>query len=413
MNTEKNSRIVDPLQLEEEMRPKGMSIKNFGSRRNAILLPLILLLLLLFYVLFTGSEPAPSTKTEDRVAANDVSSRTDLAKNIFPPSERSVAPALTEQSDDATKQREQEYAEQIRKLSEIRARMEAEAATKAAQTVKPPATSAANDNNAMIIFRDTPNFTGTDSLKKEETAASVATSLATKSPAHLADMADRLEPATLKGSSASRHSREWLLTRGSMIDCTLQTAVDSTFPGMTTCVTPRVTYSATGEHIVIPRGSKIVGHYDSAKAGEARLFMVWDRIETPDDIFINIGSPTTDALGVNGVAGVVDNRFMQRFGQALLFSALADSVAPILTKLLNENNVASTDATTAAYILTNRNSNTSATQKSALDALLQQNALLPPIIKIRQGENIKIFVARDLDFREANQNTTITAQSGS
>ena len=50
-----------------------------------------------------------------------------------------------------------------------------------------------------------------------------------------------------------------LLPKGAFIDCTLETAIDSTLPGMTTCITATDTFSADGSTVLMERGTKLVG----------------------------------------------------------------------------------------------------------------------------------------------------------
>ena len=50
-----------------------------------------------------------------------------------------------------------------------------------------------------------------------------------------------------------------LIPKGAFIDCTLETAIDSTLPGMTTCVTATDTFGADGTMVLLERGTKLVG----------------------------------------------------------------------------------------------------------------------------------------------------------
>lgn len=51
-------------------------------------------------------------------------------------------------------------------------------------------------------------------------------------------------------------NRTFLLPKGTFIDCILETKVDTTVPGMTSCVIPRPLYSADGKVLLIERGSR-------------------------------------------------------------------------------------------------------------------------------------------------------------
>ncbi len=64
-----------------------------------------------------------------------------------------------------------------------------------------------------------------------------------------------------------------LLPKGAFIDCTLETAIDSTLPGMTTCITATDTFSADGSTVLMERGTKLVGETRGEVAQGARAFL--------------------------------------------------------------------------------------------------------------------------------------------
>ena len=47
-----------------------------------------------------------------------------------------------------------------------------------------------------------------------------------------------------------------LLPKGAFLDCTLETAIDSTLPGMTTCVMATDTFGVDGEVVLLERGNQ-------------------------------------------------------------------------------------------------------------------------------------------------------------
>ncbi len=94
-----------------------------------------------------------------------------------------------------------------------------------------------------------------------------------------------------------------LLPKGAFIDCTLETAIDSTLPGMTTCVTATDTFGADGTIVLLERGTKLIGETrGEVHQGEARVFVVWTEARTPAGVVVELDSPGTDALGTLGAA---------------------------------------------------------------------------------------------------------------
>lgn len=182
-------------------------------------------------------------------------------------------------------------------------------------------------------------------------------------------------------------NRNFLLAKGSFIDCALQTRLDSTVPGMTACVITRSIYSDNGKVLLIERGSTVTGEYRAnMRQGMARIAVVWSRIKTPNGVIIPLDSPGTDPLGGAGVPGYIDNHFWQRFGGALMLS-LVDDVASGLTQ--------SGGGSGGSQF--NLNSTGDATQNMAAEAL-KSTINIPPTLYKNQGEQVGIYVARDLDF---------------
>lgn len=181
--------------------------------------------------------------------------------------------------------------------------------------------------------------------------------------------------------------RNFILAKGSFIDCALQTRLDSTVPGMTACVITRNIYSDNGKVLLVERGSTVTGEYQSnMKQGMARIFVLWSRIKTPNGVVINLDSPGTDPLGGSGVPGYINNHFWKRFGGALMLS-LVDDVARGIT-----NNTGSNGNNQFNF-----NSTGDATQDMAAEAL-KNTINIPPTLYKNQGEQVGIYIARDLDF---------------
>ena len=132
--------------------------------------------------------------------------------------------------------------------------------------------------------------------------------------------------STPPGRASMMPNRNLLLAKGTFIDCVLETRLDTTVPGMTSCVIPRDVYSANGKVLLIERGSKVVGEYQGSVAnGLARIFVLWTQIQTPNGVRVNLDSPGTDALGGAGLSGYVDYHWWARFGNALLFTLVQDA----------------------------------------------------------------------------------------
>ncbi len=175
-----------------------------------------------------------------------------------------------------------------------------------------------------------------------------------------------------------------------MIDCVLETRLDSTLPGMTRCMTTTDIYAETGRTVLIERGSVITGEYHGdLRPGQERIDVIWDRVRTPRGVIIDVSSPGTDALGTSGLDGHVDEHWFSRIGSAFLLSIVEDVVA----------SAAQREATSGALgngtlVLTN----TSQTGERLAEKVLDNSINRSPTLTKNQGERIGIFVARDLYF---------------
>jgi type IV secretion system protein VirB10 len=175
-----------------------------------------------------------------------------------------------------------------------------------------------------------------------------------------------------------------LLPKGAFIDCTLETAIDSTLPGMTTCITATDTFGVDGSTVLIERGSKLVGETrGEVQQGQARIFVLWTEARTPTGVIVPLASPGTDELGRSGLPGEVNRHFFQRFGAAILISVINGAVQGAIASQSNSSTV----------VL-----NPSATQ-DVMTEVLKSTVNIPPTVTKAQGDRIQVFVARDLDFR--------------
>lgn len=204
-------------------------------------------------------------------------------------------------------------------------------------------------------------------------------------------LANNLQPVRLAGARAGvLPDRDMMLTQGSMIDCQLETKIVSTVPGMTTCYTTRDIYSTNGRVVLLDSGSKVVGQYQGGMTqGQARIFVLWTRVETPNGVIINLDSPGAGPLGEGGLGGYVDTHFWERFGGAIMLSMIGD-VGNFLS------NKASGSSGQGDRITFDKTSDAS---QDVASTALENTINIPPTLYKNQGERLQIFVARDLDFR--------------
>lgn len=194
-----------------------------------------------------------------------------------------------------------------------------------------------------------------------------------------------LRPAVLGATRAQMlPTQRLLLPKGTFIDCTLETAIDSTLPGMTTCITATDTFGADGTVVLLERGTKLIGETrGEAQQGAARVFVVWTEARTPSGVVVQLDSPGTDALGRSGLDGYVNRHFWQRFGAAVLVSTI-DGVVQSEVQSSSRSGTVVLDPTAS---------------EDVFNDILRGTVSIPPTIWVRNGARIQVLVARDVDFR--------------
>jgi len=198
----------------------------------------------------------------------------------------------------------------------------------------------------------------------------------------------RMQTTQLSGVRANvLRNQPYLLTTGTLIPCTLQTAMESTLPGFVTCIIPQDIQGKTGLTL-LDRGTKVVGQFQGGvRQGVERMFVVWTRAETPQGVVVNLDSPASDPLGRSGLSGAVDRHFFQKFGAALLMSVVDGGLQA------GQAAVSKSGTTTI---------NTGSTS-SVIGEVVRGSSNIPPTVRKNQGELVSIFVARDLDFSTVYQ----------
>ncbi|MDH6170014.1 type IV secretion system protein VirB10 [Variovorax boronicumulans] len=185
-------------------------------------------------------------------------------------------------------------------------------------------------------------------------------------------------------------TRRMLLPKGAFIDCTLETAIDSTYEGMTTCIGASDIYGADGKVVLLERGTKYVGEQrGTPRQGQGRVFIVWNEARTPTGVVVQLASPGTDELGRSGLPGFVDTHFWDRFGAAVLISVIDGTMQAIAAQQQSGTRVGSG----GGLVLGPQGS------RDVMTEVLRSTVSIPPTVIKNQGERIQILVARDVDFR--------------
>lgn len=169
------------------------------------------------------------------------------------------------------------------------------------------------------------------------------------------------------------------VTEGTLIPAILETAINTDVPGYVRAVVSQDVRSFDGKRVLIPRSSRLIGQYQAGvQQGQKRAYVIWTRLIRPDGVSVNIGSPATGFDGTTGLEGDVNSHFFQRFGSGLLLSVVG-GLGAVATGGVGGLIVAGG-------------------AQGAANSAVQSNGQISPTIRVRMGEPIRVFTARDLDF---------------
>jgi type IV secretion system protein VirB10 len=190
-----------------------------------------------------------------------------------------------------------------------------------------------------------------------------------------------------------------VVPEGTLIPGILETAIVSDLPGQIRAVTSQDVYSFDGRRVLIPTGTRLIGEYQSSiTRGQKRIFVVWTRLIRDDGIAVRLNSIGTDSLGRSGLTGLVDNKWRERFGSAIMLSIVGAGAS-------YATGYGSSGATNGVTSDGQRGEELARqtiaqTFSDMANTALQENLRIPPTISVSQGERIFIFVRQDLDFSE-------------
>jgi type IV secretion system protein VirB10 len=169
------------------------------------------------------------------------------------------------------------------------------------------------------------------------------------------------------------------VTQGTLIPAILETAINTDVPGFVRAVVSQDVRSFDGKRLLIPRSSRLIGQYQSGvQQGQRRAYVIWTRLIRPDGVSVSLASPAIGYDGTTGLEGDVNSHFFQRFGSGLLLSVVGGLGA------ITTGGVGGVIIAGGA--------------QGAANSAIQAQGQISPTIRVRMGEPIRVFTARDLDF---------------
>lgn len=179
------------------------------------------------------------------------------------------------------------------------------------------------------------------------------------------------------------------LKAGSVIPGALLTSINTDLPGeVIGQVTENVFDSTTGDYLLIPQGSKLLGKYQSLVAnGQNRALVVWQRLIYPNGNSIVLdGMPGTDEAGTAGLQDKVDYHL----------DKLAEATA-LTTALAYAGNLARNPNSSTGNNGQDVVGDTVAQQANRIgEKVIDKELDVQPTITIRQGWPLRVLVNKDM-----------------
>ena len=186
----------------------------------------------------------------------------------------------------------------------------------------------------------------------------------------------RLQPAT----------SPFIIQAGTIISGALLTGIRSDLPGeITAQVTEHVYDSPSGQVLLIPQGSRLIGSYDSQVAfGQSRVLLVWARLLLPNGKSILLDRQKgSDVAGYSGLEDEVDNHWGALFKAAAVSTLLSVGSQVAVGNSTNQLQQAMAQGAALGFNQIGRQ-------------IIGRNLNIQPTLTIRLGFPVRVMVNRDL-----------------
>ena len=206
----------------------------------------------------------------------------------------------------------------------------------------------------------------------------------------LASVADGREASIYTAARVETPISEFQIMAGAVLPAMMVTEINSDLPGEILAQVSRNIYDSQQRHLLIPRGTKVIGRYDSQVAlGQSRVLIAWTRLIFPDGRSLSLpGLPTKDMRGASGLRSRVDNHTGRLYGQAILLSILgagAQLSQPQQGSVFAAPSVGQVAAGALGQELSQVSMET-----------VRRNMDVRPTLQVKPGTRFYIFLERDL-----------------
>jgi type IV secretory pathway VirB10-like protein len=173
---------------------------------------------------------------------------------------------------------------------------------------------------------------------------------------------------------------------GAVLPGVMITGINSDLPGQIEGqISQNVYDTVTGQHLLLPQGTKVLGRYDSRITyGQSRVLVVWTRLVRPDGSNIDLeGMPGVDMSGYSGETGNVDRH---------LFRLLS---AVVLGSVIQAGTSAGTSFTNPSFADLARQGAGQGVN-DATQQIVRKELNIQPTITVAPGTRFNVFTTKDM-----------------
>ena len=200
----------------------------------------------------------------------------------------------------------------------------------------------------------------------------------------------RASPPPTTSRSPSQHPRSpYEIKAGTVLPAVLITAINSDLPGPVVAqVREHVYDTVTGDHLLVPQGSRLIAQYDSMVAwGQERVLLCWNRLILPNGDSLDLQCmPAADLKGAAGLADEVDEHWWRILKGATVATLLSAGTA-----------FAAGDTTSYNPSVGQVVARSGSGEIGQVGAqLTRSNLSIQPTITVRPGFSVNVVVTKDM-----------------
>ncbi|VTU38558.1 Pertussis toxin liberation protein G [Variovorax sp. PBL-E5] len=254
---------------------------------------------------------------------------------------------------------------------------------------KPSAAPAAVDSSASTSGNQSFNPMGTAAAAAQPSDPTAAQNRQDQKEAFIAKAGDT---STRNLGSLQLPASPYQVMAGTIIPAALVTGINSDLPGQVIANVSEAVYdTATGRHLLIPQGTRLIGRYDSQVAfGQRRILLVWTRLILPDASSIALDKlPGVDPAGYAGLEDGVDWHWGRILAGAALSTLLGVGAELAAPQTRTDGNQVIIAARESAQDTVNQIG----------QELTKRNLNVQPTLTARPGFPVRVMVSKDLILR--------------